>query len=159
MVNFNEKKKLLCLVIAIDIDPNKIKLARHNAKIYGVEDKIEFIVGDFFNLAPFLKADVVFMSPPWGGPGYWINEVYSIEVMCEKHYGGGFGIFHEVKSIAPSIAFHLPKTTNIYEVGQQFTKIKIILSLLVTNYNFSVFMDGRRLRKSGSATEYRQRKA
>jgi len=58
------------------------------------------------------------MSPPWGGPGYWNYEIYSIESMCEKHFGGGFDIFNKVKSVAPNIAFHMPKTTNIYEVGQ-----------------------------------------
>lgn len=57
-------------VISIDIDPAKIELARHNAAVYGVENRIEFIVGDFFQLAPTLKADVVFLSPPWGGPNY-----------------------------------------------------------------------------------------
>lgn len=36
-------------VIAIDIDPVKISCAKHNAKIYGVIDKIEFINGDFFS--------------------------------------------------------------------------------------------------------------
>ncbi|KAE9545642.1 hypothetical protein AGLY_001185 [Aphis glycines] len=51
-------------VIAVDIDPNKIRMARHNAEIYGVADKIEFIVGDIFLIYPKLKADVVFMSPP-----------------------------------------------------------------------------------------------
>jgi hypothetical protein len=38
----------LTVVIAIDIDPVKIACAKHNAKIYGVLDKIEFINGDFF---------------------------------------------------------------------------------------------------------------
>lgn len=38
-------------VIAIDIDPVKIELARHNARVYGVEDRIQFIVGDFFQVA------------------------------------------------------------------------------------------------------------
>ena len=37
-------------VIAIDIDPHKIALARHNAAVYGVADRIEFIVGDFFQV-------------------------------------------------------------------------------------------------------------
>ena len=37
-------------VIAIDIDPNKIDQARHNARVYGVEDRIQFIVGDFFQV-------------------------------------------------------------------------------------------------------------
>jgi RNA cap guanine-N2 methyltransferase len=39
------------VVIAIDIDPVKIACAKHNAKIYGVLDKIEFITGDFFSLS------------------------------------------------------------------------------------------------------------
>ncbi len=54
----------LFLVIAIDIDPVKIELAKHNASVYGVADRIEFIIGDFFQVAPSLKADVVFLSPP-----------------------------------------------------------------------------------------------
>ena len=55
-------------MIAIDIDPHKIEAARHNARIYGVEDRIQFIVGDFFEVIPTLNiADVIFLSPPWGG--------------------------------------------------------------------------------------------
>lgn len=42
-------------VIAIDIDPQKVALAYSNAKVYGVENYIDFIVGDFFQLAPSLK--------------------------------------------------------------------------------------------------------
>ena len=37
-------------VIAIDIDCKKVEMARHNARVYGVEEKIDFIVGDFFNI-------------------------------------------------------------------------------------------------------------
>jgi len=43
------------LVIAIDIDPVKIACAIHNANIYGVADRIEFIVGDYFQIMPHLK--------------------------------------------------------------------------------------------------------
>ncbi|KAJ1954718.1 RNA trimethylguanosine synthase activity protein, partial [Dispira parvispora] len=57
-------------VIAIDIDPQRLECAKHNAEVYGVADKIEFILGDFFDLASRLSADVVFLSPPWGGPEY-----------------------------------------------------------------------------------------
>eukprot|EP00004_Rigifila_ramosa_P020566 TRINITY_DN5345_c0_g1_i3.p1 TRINITY_DN5345_c0_g1~~TRINITY_DN5345_c0_g1_i3.p1 ORF type:complete len:452 (-),score=108.63 TRINITY_DN5345_c0_g1_i3:17-1372(-) len=59
-------------VVAIDIDPLKIKQAKHNAEIYGVADKITFLVGDFFEIAPQYigQADAVFMSPPWGGTEY-----------------------------------------------------------------------------------------
>ena len=43
------------VVIAIDIDPVKIACARHNAEIYGVADRIEFILGDYFDIMPHLK--------------------------------------------------------------------------------------------------------
>lgn len=61
-------------VIAVDKDQTAIDCAKHNAKVYGVLDKIEFIVGDVFQLIeerdPRLVVDAVFMSPPWGGPSY-----------------------------------------------------------------------------------------
>ena len=68
-------------VIAIDIDPVKLELARHNSAVYGVEDRIEFLQGDFLQLAPRLRADVVFLSPPWGGPAYSDAEVFDIQTM------------------------------------------------------------------------------
>lgn len=42
-------------MIAVDIDPIKIDYARHNAAVYGVDDRIDFINGDSFSLAPKLK--------------------------------------------------------------------------------------------------------
>ncbi|OMJ28004.1 Trimethylguanosine synthase, partial [Smittium culicis] len=41
-------------------------IAKNNALIYNVADKIEFICADFFALAKSLKSDVVYLSPPWG---------------------------------------------------------------------------------------------
>ncbi|KAM6103015.1 trimethylguanosine synthase isoform 2-T2 [Theristicus caerulescens] len=66
-------------VIAIDIDPEKLSLARHNAEVYGVADQIEFICGDFMVLAADLQADVVFLSPPWGGPDYATAEIFDLK--------------------------------------------------------------------------------
>lgn len=68
-------------VIAIDIDKEKLACARHNAEVYGVADRIEFIHGDFLSLAPTLCADVVFLSPPWGGPEYASQELFSLSDM------------------------------------------------------------------------------
>ena len=72
-------------VIAVDISPEKIEYARHNASVYGVEDRIDFIVGDFIQLAPSLKADVVFLSPPWGGPRYLESDVFDIGTMMQPN--------------------------------------------------------------------------
>lgn len=45
-------------VIAIDINPEKIEYAQHNASIYGVNDRIDFVVGDFFQMACRLKVSL-----------------------------------------------------------------------------------------------------
>lgn len=66
------------------------------------------------------------MSPPWGGPDYSINENFTIGSMCAHHYGGGYYIFKLVKNIAPNIAFHLPKTTYIFEVSYKFLSLVLL---------------------------------
>ncbi len=68
-------------VIAIDIDPVRLALAQHNAEVYGVAHQIEFVQGDFLQLAPLLRGDMVFLSPPWGGPEYLSADVFNIKTM------------------------------------------------------------------------------
>lgn len=68
-------------MIAVDIDPVRLALARHNAAVYGVSERIDFIQADFLQVAPRLRADVVFLSPPWGGPEYLSADVFNIETM------------------------------------------------------------------------------
>lgn len=70
-------------MIAVDLDPVKLECARHNASVYGVEDRIQFIQGDFLKVASKLKADVVFLSPPWGGPTYLDVDVFDLETMMD----------------------------------------------------------------------------
>lgn len=82
-------------VTAIDIDPDKIAMARHNAAVYGVAERIDFIVGDYMCLAPSLKADIVFLSPPWGGPNYAQTDVFDLHAMTPidglvGHFGADF---------------------------------------------------------------------
>lgn len=83
------------IVIALDTNRTRLALARHNAQIYGVADRIEFIQADYVSFVrAYLSAspsppgvcstpatsasspnkrrkiDAVFLSPPWGGPSY-----------------------------------------------------------------------------------------
>ena len=84
-------------VLAVELDPVKLRLARWNAKVYGVEDRIQFVQGDSMQLLERMKewreekgkngredeelwkgitaadlndVEVVFLSPPWGGVDY-----------------------------------------------------------------------------------------
>ncbi|KAK3128579.1 hypothetical protein QOZ80_6BG0463660 [Eleusine coracana subsp. coracana] len=104
-----------CYVIAVEIDPRKVELAAHNARVYVVEDRIEFVVGDFFRLAPFLRADVVFLSPPWGGPAYIQAPVYSLDMLKPKD---GYTTFQAAQRISPNIIMFLPRTVDIDQVEE-----------------------------------------
>ncbi|XP_006825585.1 uncharacterized protein LOC102802469 [Saccoglossus kowalevskii] len=101
-------------VIAIDIDPMKIECARHNAEVYKVADRIEFITGDYMKLAPYIKADVVFLSPPWGGPDYLQAEVFDIDTMMDI---SGFDIIRETKKVTDNIALFMPRNANFDQLA------------------------------------------
>ena len=101
-------------VIAIDIDPLKIALAQHNATVYGVKDRIEFIVGDYMQLIPHLKADVVFLSPPWGGPNYTNAEVFDVKTMITLD---GIRVYKETKTITENIAYFMPRNVDVEQLS------------------------------------------
>ncbi|MEL6342974.1 MAG: hypothetical protein AAFV53_07555 [Myxococcota bacterium] len=52
-------------VITYDTDRNRLEMARHNARIYGVEKWITFVHGDVFKAD--LRGQVGFFDPPWAG--------------------------------------------------------------------------------------------
>lgn len=103
-------------VIAIDIDAKKIEMAKHNASIYGVSERIDFIVGDYFQLAATLKADVVFLSPPWGGPQYLKADVYDIEKSLLPLPASELMAYS--RKISPNIAIYLPRNTNTFQLAK-----------------------------------------
>jgi len=55
-----------CSVTAIEINRDRLAMARHNARLYGVENRIEFILGDARRILPQREADLLFIDPPWG---------------------------------------------------------------------------------------------
>eukprot|EP01079_Euglenida_sp_SAG-EU17-18_P002056 gene2056-3037_t len=111
------------LVIAIDIDPIKIQCARHNATIYGVQDKIEWVCGDFLSLIPRLQvwaglvaADVVFLSPPWGGPDYLKFARFDVRRMGPFD---GAEMFRSVwEHVTRNIIYFLPRNTHRDQVAR-----------------------------------------
>lgn len=59
-------------IFAVEKDEATFKCAKHNAEVYGVQNKIVFLHGDVFEVLQkklkfFAKKAVIFGSPPWGG--------------------------------------------------------------------------------------------
>ncbi len=58
-------------VFAIERDPARLAMARHNARLYGVEARITFAAGDARELVPAatdrgFEGAILFVDPPWG---------------------------------------------------------------------------------------------
>lgn len=99
-------------------------MAKNNAKIYGVEHKIDFMVGDYISMMKnlldgykqFKRSEIfVFLSPPWGGPNYIESDHYSIESLEPI---GGKRLFSVITEyLTENIIMFLPRTTNVLEVS------------------------------------------
>ncbi|KAJ6257087.1 Trimethylguanosine synthase [Drechslerella dactyloides] len=105
-------------VIAIDHDETMLACARHNAAVYGVAEKIEFVKADFFEYAKRWdgsdEVDVVFMSPPWGGPSYKHDEVFDLQSMT---YGGA-EIYAAARKISSEIVMYLPRNGDLNQIAR-----------------------------------------
>ncbi|KAH6915625.1 Tgs1 protein [Coprinopsis sp. MPI-PUGE-AT-0042] len=121
-------------VIALDTSPTRLRLARHNAEIYGVADRIEFILGDYLSFAKSLtdrpqpnqtrRVDVVFLSPPWGGPSYLgapggdkddeEHPCYTLQSILPIP---GEELFNVTKKMTNNIAYYLPRNTDLDEIS------------------------------------------
>ncbi|KAK9069575.1 hypothetical protein SSX86_011479 [Deinandra increscens subsp. villosa] len=102
-------------VVAIDIDPKKVEMALNNTKIYGVDNYIDFIVGDFLQLAPCLKGNVAFLSPPWGGPSYKKTENFTLDLLKPVD---GHTLFQVAQTITPNIIMFLPRNVDVCQVEE-----------------------------------------
>lgn len=102
-------------VLSIDIDPMKLYMAKKNAQIYGVSDRIEFVCADwltFFNDGhggpSNIKADVFFSSPPWGGLSYLDADKFPLESLLDI---GILSYLNRAKTVAPLVVLFLPRNT------------------------------------------------
>jgi hypothetical protein len=53
-------------VVAIERDPARLEMAKHNARLYGVADRIDFLEGDARDLVTVARGEILFVDPPWG---------------------------------------------------------------------------------------------
>ncbi|KAK3257833.1 hypothetical protein CYMTET_33094 [Cymbomonas tetramitiformis] len=80
-----------------------------------VSQHIDFVHGDFATTAPSLHADVLFLSPPWGGPNYLDSDSFDVVRMQP------FGVPELLaigQRIAPSIAIFLPRNSDLVQVAE-----------------------------------------
>ena len=67
-------------VITAEIDADRLEMARHNAVVYGVEDRITFLHDDIWNVMDGrYGVDAVYLDPPWGGPSAAARDRFGLD--------------------------------------------------------------------------------
>ena len=109
-------------VIACDNDEARLELASHNADVYGVRNSIDFVCDDVIATMKSAVAsshrrdatliDMIFLSPPWGGPEYLNAENFDLR----EQLVSGLNLIDVLKlalSVTPNVACFLPRNTDL----------------------------------------------
>ena len=101
-------------VIGIDNQVNKLRMASHNASLYGVHQYLELLAGDCMKVMgtmPDNYVDFTFLSPPWGGPAYQSIDNFSIIDNIQVGEANGKQLFQEADRVSRSgVVYFLPKS-------------------------------------------------
>ena len=96
-------------VTTVELDPERLAMARHNARVYGVEDRIRFVHGDTRQVIRDTDADAVYLDPPWASPDAWTWQRFTLAdyvVPPELLMAGALARgAHVALSVPPNFAF------------------------------------------------------
>ena len=65
---------------------------------------------------PTLKADVVFLSPPWGGPAYQASKTFDLNTMIPQPLSA-LEMFRAAREVTPNVVFFLPRNVDAAQVA------------------------------------------
>ena len=122
-------------VYAIDIYKEKLDICKNNCKVYKCQNNIEFIESDFLKMKNKIKADYIFLSPPWGGTGYKKDEIYSIKKSMEPDITE---IIRVSLNVADNILFFLPRNLDLLEL---FDICSIVKNEIKEDSGKNIFFD------------------
>ncbi|MFA4994056.1 MAG: methyltransferase domain-containing protein [Bdellovibrionales bacterium] len=100
-------------VVTCDLSAERLAMARHNAEIYGVADRIEFIHGDVFAVADKAEFDCASFDPAWGGPDYYKKERFTLDMFSPD----GRKLIEYAQKRSVPFAFCLPKNFDLKELS------------------------------------------
>lgn len=66
-------------------------------------------------ILPTLKADAVFLSPPWGGPTYERSKTFDLSSMIPAPLTA-LEIFRAARAVTPNVVFFLPRNVDAEQV-------------------------------------------
>lgn len=83
-----------------------------------VSARVDLVHISFLDLftacSPRLRADGVFLSPPWGGPQYLHSPTYDLSWLQPVD---GFELLARARAVSPNVALFLPRNTDLHQLA------------------------------------------
>ena len=108
-------------VTAIEMNPERLEMARYNADLFGVSDRITFLQGDSLEILPRLAPSTVFLAPPWGGPEYAQQELFTLDAFSPN----GHVLLNLALTCGESVVMQLPRNFDL----NQFKPFRVEVTL------------------------------
>lgn len=120
-------------VITVDLNKDRLMMAEHNAKIYGVFDQITFVQGHALDVIAEQEYDAVYLDPPWGGPDYINKKWFTFNAFSPNGSVLLEAVFQKVERVAITLPLNfdlrelIPLKKNFYLqwafVGSEWTRL------------------------------------
>ena len=103
--------------LGVDCDQARLRAAAANAALYGVRSRCDFVQADWNSLSAAMARhrplgacgpDLLFLSPPWGGPDYLGAERYDLTKPMAGDADAA-ALLRRARALAPRVAFFLPR--------------------------------------------------
>ena len=107
-INFAERFKG---VNAVEIDELSFKVLKRNVQVFGLDEKVNVVFGNYLVEFDKLKQDVIFIDAPWGGRGYKDLEVLDLclnDAVGKKIYVGNIVRRLLVERMARMVVIKVP---------------------------------------------------
>ena len=107
-------------VVALDLSPQRLSLAQHNARLYSVAQYIDFCAADalhFLQTTPPGLFDCIFLAPPWGGETYQKSDRFSLS--RDLQFGpdtDGMALVRLALSLSKRVVLCLPRNQDLSEL-------------------------------------------
>ena len=141
--NVIQFSKYCSQVYAIDISEKKLNMCKNNCKVYHCKDNIKFILSDFLEMKNKIKADYIFLSPPWGGTEYKKSDIYSIKKFMHPDINE---IVRVSLNVVDNILFFLPRNMDLDELFDICSTVK---NEIKEGSGKNIFFDIRIIKSNG----------
>lgn len=107
-------------IFSIEKDATVLQCARENAEIYGVNERIQWIDGDYMSVLDACfnsnrQTQILFASPPWGGPNYKSDTVFDLETMEPYNLTT---LYTHFSAVTDNFVLYLPRTSDLEQIAK-----------------------------------------